>query len=193
MKEELIKLMNEHLYSVYEMGQTFYYLKKNINPFLYDLGIILDNYPEEGEEDLWDPNLVYNKNLSTENLELIYLTYGSFYYGTKRYSTMVENNISRPYWQYNDIINQNTSAFCKSLVDKVFLFNSTFWDKFYPPNHPGCMAMIRALNKQELESRNLQLSESLDIIHPYPEWAFNPAKTDWKIFFNDFILKTFDL
>lgn len=193
MKERLIKLMNEHLQSVYETGQTFFYFKKNINPLLKNLGIELDNYPEEGEEDLWDSDIVYNKNLSTENLEIIYLTYGSFYYGVQRFNSMIENNNSRPFWQYDDVINPNTPSFCKSLVNKVFLFNSPFWDRFYPPNHPGCMARIRTLTKQEVENGNLQIFDGSEIVHPYPDWAFNPAKVDWKLFFDDFIIKTFAL
>lgn len=190
MKDKLIKILNEHLLSVFETGQTFYYFKKNINPYLVDLGLTLDNFPEEGEEDLWDPNQAYNKNLSTENLELIFNTYSAFYYETKRYSFMIDNSSSRPYWQYYKI-NKCESEICNSLDDKVFLFSDPFWDKFYPPNHPGCNTMIRALDKQEVENKNLQLVNGSDIVHPFPDWAFNPAKTDWRKFFGEFVLNTF--
>ncbi len=184
-KEKLINLFNTELISNIKTGQTFSHFKKQVSAKMYELNLRLDDYPDENEDD---------KNaLSTENLEKIFLTFGAFYYGTQRYVSMVQNAESRPYWQYTDIINENTSTFCRSLIDKVFLFNNPFWDKFYPPNHPGCMALVRALNANEVESRHLQLLNDLNIVHPFPEWAFNPSKIDWKLFFNDFIIKTFDL
>ena len=48
--------------------------------------------------------------------------------------------------------------------------------------------MINPLTKDEVKNAALQILDNVDIIHPYPEWAFNPAKKDWKKFFESFVM-----
>ncbi len=176
-----------------ESGQTFQIFKRSLTPFLWDLGMKLDNYSEEGGRNSCAPNRLDNKKLTTKNLELIYRTFGSFYYGVQRFAAMTENSRSRPYWEYDVVVDRNTSALCKTLVDKVFLFDSPFWEKFYPPNHPACRAFIRAFTKEELDGRNLTICDGSGIIHPHPRWAFNPGRTNWKAFFDNLVIKTLGL
>ena len=45
----------------------------------------------------------------------------------------------------------------------------------------------------EATNRNLELFSGSHIVHPFPDWSFNPAKTNWKKFFGDFVLNTFNL
>lgn len=153
----------------------------------------MDNYSSEGGRNSCDPNQLDNKKLSTKNLELVYQTFGSFHYGVQRFVAMTENARNRPYWQYEVVVDRNTSRLCKALMGKVFLFDSPFWEKFYPPNHPGCRAFVRALSKKELDTLSLDVTDGSGIVHVYPKWAFNPGKTNWKAFFDDFIIRTLGL
>jgi len=96
---------------------------------------------------------------------------------------MIENGESRPFWQYYILGKPCSSLLCDKLKEKIIPFNYPFWDIFYPPNHPGCNASIRALTKKEVAEGGLQRLETIKIIHPFPEWAFNSAKFEWRDFF----------
>ena len=59
-------------------------------------------------------------------------------------------NISRdastlPLLEFDAVLDNRTTALCRSL-DKIILpINHIFWNRFYPPNHFGCRSTVRQL------------------------------------------------
>ena len=171
MKEDLLKTINNQLDRAYQLGQSFYYFKRDIHIYLSLADI---NYKEE-------------------NLELVYNTFLFLKYSAENYKTNIAVVDEFPYWQYDTFWGLCKSELCRSLDEKVFLSDDQFWTKFYPPNHPGCGASINPVTIEQFKNKNLQLADSSNIIHPYPEWAFNPVTTDWRKFFNKFIVNSLKL
>lgn len=144
-----------------------------------------------GETSYWVKKKFYTDILTgivkEENLELFYLMYCVLLNNAKRYYNDYGNFKSRPYWHYSADREICECSICKKLNNKVFLYNNHIWDEFYPPNHLGCTAMIYPLTEKEMQSKNLSVTEYINLIHQEIKWAFNPAKADIILFIENMI------
>lgn len=167
-REDIVYKIYTCLGNNIKTGQTFELFNREINSYLYSKGF----------------------QIKKEKLESLYQIYFFLFNDAQHYFSNFQAAKYFPYWQYHTYGELCKSEFCKSLNEKIFLFDDKFWDRFYPPNHPLCKAGVKILTKEQFEKSNLQLSNGDNIIHPYPEWATNIVKTDWQSFFYKFASKT---
>ncbi len=186
MKEKLLNAIKDNLES-YINGNSYYELSKEIHSSFLKMGLALDTF---GWAEYYQKNF---KIISSEKLGTFFNAYASCYYSAKDYESNLQNKLSRPFWLYRDISENCNIEPCTNLVGKVFHCENPIWDKFLPPNHLNCNGYIKALTADEVKDKNLNVLYEFNIKHPFPEWAFNPAKKDWKSFINNLIIEYLDI
>lgn len=142
---------------------------------------------------------------SPTRLETIYRTNTQVAYNVGRYRDQVLNAADRPYWQYVAVMDTLTRPTHAALNGKVFKATDPFWHSHYPPNGFNCRCRVRALTKEQVDARGLEvlegegkLSEStMEVargvevpvtvfkgyginMHPDPGWSYNPGEQDWE-------------
>jgi SPP1 gp7 family putative phage head morphogenesis protein len=150
-------------------------------------------------------NLVDVQLGSPTRLETIYRTNTQVAYNVGRYHDQVLNIDDRPYWQYVAVMDTLTRPTHAVLNGKVFKATDPFWHTHYPPNGFNCRCRVRALTKEQVEEKGLEVYEgegklSEDRVsvargvnvpvtvfkgyginmHPDPGWSYNPGRTTWK-------------
>jgi len=171
--KEVIKILYEHLDSVFKSGESFYYFFNKLTPDIILSGTFKN---------------IYELRESEEKFELIYNSYLSIQFSIESYNTNIINAECRPYWQYKIIDHsKKLLPWMQEFNEKVFLYNDVFWDKFYPPNKPGCNSYVKPLTKNEFEQNSLVLCNGNDFLKYKVKWDFNPVKVNWKSYFTKFL------
>ncbi|MEO7958421.1 MAG: phage minor head protein [Fibrobacteria bacterium] len=142
---------------------------------------------------------------SPDRLETIYRTNTQTAYNAGRYRDQIENVDERPFWQYIAVMDTLTRPTHAVLNKKVFRADDPFWDSHYPPNGFNCRCRVRALTKDQVKARGLEvytaeghLSEKMVTVArgvqrpvtvfkgyglnmaPDPGWSYNPGKVNWE-------------
>lgn len=77
-----------------------------------------------------------------------------------RYKQQLENVDIEPYWQYVAILDSSTRADHRVLNGKVFKYDDSFWDSFYPPNGWGCRCRVRTVDQDYIKENRLDVESS---------------------------------
>ncbi|ODS05187.1 phage minor head protein [Vibrio scophthalmi] len=80
-------------------------------------------------------------------LELHYRNNMMSAYNTGRW-TQVEHNDVVEYLMYSSVLDDGTTELCKHLNNTVKPKGDSFWEKYYPPNHHKCRAIVMAIAKE---------------------------------------------
>ena len=80
-------------------------------------------------------------------------------YQVGRYVQMQEVSESRPYWQYQAVMDASTRDDHAAMDNKVFRSDDPVWDSWYPPNGFNCRCYITTLNDRQLKSRGLRVNK----------------------------------
>ncbi len=79
-----------------------------------------------------------------------------------------------PYWLYDAVLDDDTSAFCRDMDGKVFRKDDPIWNYATPPNHHGCRSTPIELSEAMVKSMGLQVASGEDIAL-MPDWPSAPA------------------
>ncbi len=116
---------------------------------------------------------------SPYRLKNIYTTNLNVAYSRGNYQGMIANTVNRPYWMYEAVMDNNTRPNHAKLNGKVFRFDDPIWETHYPPNGWGCRCSVRALDDDDLNEMNLNVSSGNDfdnVIKIDRGWDYNPGK-----------------
>lgn len=136
-------------------GETYSQFARDLAPVLqakgwFGRGAQID--PETGE--------MPGKALTPWRLKTIYQTNLQTAYMAGRYKTQMENVAERPFWQYVAVMDRRTRPSHAALNGLVFRADDPFWQSFYPPCGFNCRCRVRALDRENMDSRKLLLSSS---------------------------------
>lgn len=100
--------------------------------------------------------------ITASRLKLIYTQNTLNAYQAGRITAQKRSIKTRPYWQFNAIIDGNTTQGCSQLDGKVFAADDTFWLNNYPPRHMRCRSGVTTLSNAELKAEGLDVSSGSD-------------------------------
>ncbi len=108
--------------------------------------------PETGE--------MTGKGLTPRRLATIFDTNMQGAYMAGRYKAFMSNASDRPYWQYVAVMDRRTRPAHAALNGRVFRFDDPLWGSTFPPNGYRCRCSVRALDSQDMQARDIDLSTS---------------------------------
>jgi len=130
-----------------------------------------------------------------DKLQLVLLGYHFIENSKRRYKAFMENVDDRPYWQYVAVLDLRTCEICRKLHSKVYRYDHPIWTEYFPPNHPGCRCMVRALNLNDIKERKIVVLKEFDR-NELPidrEWACLPINMDWYNLYGKYLEEIEDL
>ncbi len=140
-------------------GQTERDFIKNLEPELKRLG-------------WWGKQVVVDADGGAEMVQLgsphrlktIYRTNMTTAQAHGRYRRHLDNADSRPYWQYDAVMDAHTRPSHAAMDGRVFRFDDPIWNTHYPPNDWNCRCHVLALTENEVKDRGLVISSSADAL-----------------------------
>lgn len=103
---------------------------------------------------------MHGKGLTPRRLETIFDTNMQSAYSAGRYKTQLANVANRPYWMYVAVMDRRTRPAHAALNGRTFRYDDPIWSVAYPPNGFRCRCAVRALDAEDVASRNIDLSSS---------------------------------
>lgn len=204
MDMDILQDIREMVRQSIEQGITFKEFQKGLEPQLRAKGwwgrkVVKGPDGNDQEVQLGSPlrlKTIYRTNLQTS-------------YMAGRYKEQIDNSDDRPWWQYNAVLDMRTRASHAALHGKVFRHDDPFWDTHYPPNGWGCRCRVRALNKDEIDEKEIKPETAagritmedrvidekggktmpVAVYHDPlsgirtatdPGWSYNPGKAAWQ-------------
>lgn len=113
-------------------------------------------------------------------LKTIYRTNLSVAYSVGKYKSMLDVAKKRPYWQYLITHKPHNRISHKKHYMKVYRFDHSFWDVWYPPNDWYCGCHVRSLSERQLRSMGLKVETAMPSDQPGKGWQYNPGKAAWQ-------------
>lgn len=177
MNMEILKTIREAVEKSISEGITLEQFQAELEPKLKQLGWWGKQYMFDNDGNFIDVQLG-----SPKRLETIYETNLNVSYSIGHYKGMMDNTEDRPYWQYKAVMDKRTRHSHAELNNKVYPYDHSFWNKYYPPNDWGCRCYVNPLTKEEVKAKGLSVEKKLPGEESLPpeEWAYNPAKKEWK-------------
>ncbi|MFM2555070.1 phage minor head protein [Escherichia coli] len=102
---------------------------------------------------------------SPRRLALIYNVNTRVAYNAGRYTQMMNNTDTHPFWQYVAVIDSRTRPEHAKLHLLVFRFDDVFWQTHYPPNDWECRCRVRALSAARMKAMGLKVSYGASHMH----------------------------
>ncbi|EHP8367461.1 minor capsid protein, partial [Escherichia coli] len=84
---------------------------------------------------------------SPRRLALIYNVNTRVAYNAGRYTQMMNNTDTHPFWQYVAVMDSRTRPAHSALNGLVFRYDDPFWNTHYPPNGWNCRCRVRPLSQ----------------------------------------------
>jgi SPP1 gp7 family putative phage head morphogenesis protein len=100
------------------------------------------------------------KGLTPRRLATIFDTNLQSAYMAGRYKAFLANVADRPYWQYVAVMDSRTRPAHAALNGRTFRYDDPFWQSGFPPNGFRCRCGVRALDREDLQARGIDLSSS---------------------------------
>jgi uncharacterized protein with gpF-like domain len=184
MKLDILQELRDEVDKIFTEGITYEQFQKDLEPILRRLGwwgkVPAKDVPGYDPANGIDPEKIVQLG-SPYRLNTIFTTNANVGYSKGRYDTMIQNTVERPYWMYKQIERLHKRRSHAIYANKVFMWNDPIWNHIYPPNGFNCGCYIIALNKQEMESLGLHVSNGADFpIEVGDGWDYNPAITNFK-------------
>lgn len=154
LKQDVLADINSALSDALAQGQTVAQFKDNLLPVLARKGWVGSGL--KADED----GVLEGKQLMPWRLNTIYQTNMQSAYMAGRYQRMMDNAQSRPYWEYDAVMDSRTRPAHASMNGRVFRCDDPFWNTFFPPNGYKCRCSVRALNERDLSRHPMGLESS---------------------------------
>ncbi len=112
-------------------------------------------------------------------LETVFRTNIQSAYSAGNWKQQYESRERFPYLQYIITKDINTSDICLNFANRVYRYDSPFWNKYYPPNHYRCRTTTISLSKEEVNEAGLTVSRKV-VDQDVGTFKGNPGETYWK-------------
>ncbi len=111
-------------------------------------------------------------------LETIFRTNVQSAYGAGRYAQAIDPPVlkRRPFWRYDALLDNRTSAICRPLNGKVVAADDPWWKEHSPPLHHGCRSGITTLTAAQAEKEGV--TEEPPDVDPASGFGMPPDE-DW--------------
>ncbi|WP_434083767.1 phage head morphogenesis protein, partial [Escherichia coli] len=97
----------------------------------------------------------------SRRLALIYNVNTRVAYNAGRYTQMMNNTDTHPFWQYVAVMDSRTRPAHSALNGLVFRYDDPFWNTHYPPT-AGTVAAVSAIVSGRLDAMGLSVSSGQD-------------------------------
>ncbi|TXE27144.1 phage head morphogenesis protein [Serratia marcescens] len=182
LKQDVLADINGALGDALKNGQTLAQFKDNLQPVLARKGWIGGGL--KADED----GVLEGRQLLPYRLDTIFRTNMQSAYMAGRYQRMMDNAQSRPYWEYDAVMDNRTRPAHAAMNGRVYRCDDPIWDTFFPPNGYNCRCSVRALNARDLSRHPIGLESSegrlVTVRQPYgmkgqtrPVTAYKDPKT----------------
>ena len=116
---------------------------------------------------------------AAHRLETIFRTNVQGAYAAGRFKQMSDPEVlrARPYWQFDALIDLNTSPICRSLNGTVRPASDPWWDTRYPPLHFNCRSGVRSLTRRQAAEKGV--TEDPPPTAAAPGFANKPSLDDF--------------
>lgn len=154
LKQDVLADIHGALDDALKNGQTLAQFKDALLPTLTRKGWMGSglNADEDG--------VLEGKQLMPYRLDTVFRTNMQSAYMAGRYQRMMDNVQSRPYWEYDAVMDSRTRPSHAAMNGRVFPSDDPLWDTFFPPNGYNCRCSVRALNKRDLDRHPIGLESS---------------------------------
>jgi len=116
---------------------------------------------------------IEGNQITSARLKLIYRQNAQNAFQAGRITAQKKTIALRPWWQYNAVIDGNTTQECSQLDGKVFRADDTFWLNNYPPRHMGCRGGVTTLSDRDMQREGIVASEGKDFADVQPAPGFD--------------------
>lgn len=112
-------------------------------------------------------------------LETIFRTNVQMAYSSGRWAQMTQPEVrqNRPYWMYDAVLDNRTTAICRSRNGVVRPADDPWWQSNTPPLHFSCRSGIRPLTEAEAQTRGI--AERLPEEPPQEGFGNAPQSWEW--------------
>jgi SPP1 gp7 family putative phage head morphogenesis protein len=109
-------------------------------------------------------------------LETMYRNNIQSAYNAGRYKQLMHPDVlaTRPYWMFDALLDERTSASCRALDGVIRPANDGFWATQYPPRHHRCRSAVRSMRKDEAEA--IGISKNPPQLPPDQGWGELPPQ-----------------
>lgn len=113
-------------------------------------------------------------------LETIFRTNVQQAYAAGRYAQINDPDIleTRPYWQYDSILDGRTSSLCKTLNGTILPHDHEFWRSHIPPLHFRCRSGLRSLTLEQAQTRGITERPSDEVASE--GFGLPPEQNEWQ-------------
>lgn len=182
LKQDVLTDIHSALDNVLTEGKTLAQFRDDLWPLLERKG--WTGHGLKADED----GVLEGKKLMPYRLDTIFRTNVQSAYMAGRYQRMRENVASRPYWQYNAIMDSRTRPAHAALHGRIFRWDDPIWRVIFPPNGYRCRCSVRALTQAQVDRHPVGVESSdgylVTVQQPYgtggehrPVLAYRDPKT----------------
>lgn len=155
MKTDVLADLKGGLVDALRSGSTRQDYIKQLRPLLEQKGW----WGKEAQVDKTTGEMA-GKGLTPRRLATIFDTNMQSAYMAGRYKAFMSNVSDRPYWMYVAVMDSRTRPAHAALNGRTFRYDDPIWNTSYPPNGFRCRCGVRALDAEDVQSRNIDLSTS---------------------------------
>lgn len=155
MKTEVLADLKAGLVEALKNGTTRQDYLRNLTPLLQRKGW----WGADAQVDKITGEMA-GKGLTPRRLATIFDTNLQTAYLAGRYKAFLANVADRPYWQYVAVMDSRTRPAHAALNGRTFRYDDPFWQSGFPPNGFRCRCGVRALDREDLQARGIDLSSS---------------------------------
>jgi SPP1 gp7 family putative phage head morphogenesis protein len=148
LKQDVLGDIKTSLTATLKNGSTLTQFKDDLLPTLARKGWVGKGLRASPDGEL------EGKQILPYRLDTIFRTNMQSSYMAGRYQRMRENADSRPWWQYDAVMDSRTRPAHAALNGRIFRYDDPFWDTFWPPNGYNCRCRVRALSEQQAEKHD---------------------------------------
>jgi SPP1 gp7 family putative phage head morphogenesis protein len=98
--------------------------------------------------------------LAPYRLTNIYRTNMQGSYMAGRYSAMVAQASSRPFWEYVAVMDRRTRPAHAAMNGRIFRFDDKGWRHLYPPCGYGCRCRVRSHSQRDVDRKGLPVAST---------------------------------
>lgn len=141
---DLSRDLQQSLVSARENGTTITQFRKD-----FDRTVQAHGWTYNGKRG-WRTSVIFDNNMRSAHM-------------AGRWQQLVQNKDRRPYLQYRTAGDSRVRPQHRMWNGLIYRLDDAFWQTHYPPNGWGCRCTVRSYSQADLESKNLAVSDPVEI------------------------------
>lgn len=154
-KLDVLNDIHQGLHHALANGTTLSQFKAELEPLLQRKGWLGRGLVADQD------GVLQGKQLMPYRLDTIFRTNIQSAYAAGRYQQQMRTVSTRPYWEYNAVMDRRTRPLHAALNGRVFRWDDPIWQTIYPPNGYNCRCWVRALTAAQVKAHPIGLESSV--------------------------------